>query len=106
MWICSQLGFFSIVSKGGRYHVRARVRGDLANLLGAAGCDLEIHRSPDADYRWRILVTEPQLATLMATLGDSVDYPNFKRRIHDRPDQAEKSRAYGNLWSDLYRLQR
>lgn len=105
MWICSQLGFFSIVRKGGTYHVRARVRGDLENLLEAAGLDLEIHQSPDADYRWRILVTESQLATLMATFGDSVDYPNFKSRIHSRPDQVDKAPAYGNLWADLYQLQ-
>lgn len=107
MWLCTQIGFFSIVQKGGHHHVRARVRKDLEQLLEAAKLQaVEIHESPDADYRWRILVDPLELGTIFGALAATIDYPNFKSRIHSRPDQVEKARAYGSLWSNLAGLQR
>jgi hypothetical protein len=106
MWLCTQHGFFSIVLKGGHYHVRARERGDLARLLRVAGLNLEILQSPDADYRWRVLVGQEDLDRVFGALSGSIDYGNFKGRIHDLPDQAAKAPAYGRLWADLLRLQR
>ncbi len=107
MWLCTQIGFFSIVQKGGHHHVRARVRNDLEQLLEASGLKgFEIHDSPSADYRWRVLIQPAQLAAIFEALARSIDYSNFKSRIHARPDQAEKARAYGRLWGDLADLQR
>lgn len=37
----------------------------------------------------------------MATLASSIDYSNFKNRIHDLPDQAGKLPAYSQLWSRM-----
>ena len=42
MWICSKLGFFSIVKKDDRWHVRARARVDLKALKKATGLRLPI----------------------------------------------------------------
>jgi hypothetical protein len=99
-------GFFSIVQKGGAHHVRARVRQDLEQLVSAAGLEgIEIQEWPEADYRWRILVQPPQVATIFQALAGTIDYSNFKSRIHARPDQADKARAYGRLWGDLLGLQ-
>ena len=41
MWICSQLGFFSIVRKTpGEFHIRARLRRDLVNLCEAVSLSM------------------------------------------------------------------
>jgi hypothetical protein len=118
MWICSQHGFYSIVSKASdEYHVRARLKRDLENLLDLVGQNFEapfswapgvlpkIHRSRNADYRWRIVVTHRDVMEIMMCLASEITYSNFKERIHRLPDQDEKSSAYGQLWANLYQLQ-
>ena len=105
MWIASQLGFYSIVQKDGFFHVRGRLRGDLENLRLAAGLKMEIERWPAADYRWRMRVYSKDLGKVFRALERSVDYPNFKSRIHELPDQASKARHYTSLWAGLYQLQ-
>lgn len=106
MWLATQEGFFSIVSKADdRYHVRARCRKDLDNLCRLAGQEWEIHRWPAADYRYRILLNGAEVADLMLRLAGSLDYPNFKNRIGRRPDQREKLHAYHEVWSILAGLQ-
>lgn len=105
MWIASQIGFFSIVQKDGFFHVRARVLGDLERLRKAALLSHEIERWPAADYRWRMRVDAAALGRVFRELEQTVDYPNFKSRIHELPDQAPKGESYGRLWAGLYRLQ-
>jgi hypothetical protein len=112
MWIASKLGFYSIVQKtAGEWHVRARLRADLVNLVNAvyrepAAVVETIEEWPTADYRWRILVTDAgELAGIFAALGDSVDYPNFKAEVGRRPDQTAKLPAYHALWASLHTLQ-
>ncbi len=106
MWLCTQHGFYSIVQKRpGEYHVRARLRRDLMNLRELCGAAWQIHRSEGADYRWRAVVEADDLALIMANLAESIDYANFKGRIHEREDQAAKSPAYGALWFRLLCLQ-
>ena len=112
MWLCTQHGFYSIVRKAGdEYHIRARMKQDLVNLKALVVRDCpdaskwKIHRSVPADYRWRMVVTQPGAALAIMALAQNIDYANFKSRIHDRPDQRTKSQAYGYLWQDLHRLQ-
>jgi hypothetical protein len=106
MWLCTQHGFYSIVQKApDEFHVRARLRLDLANLRTLCRAKWKIHESPGADYRWRAVVAADDVALIMSCLGESIDYGTFTGRIHERPDQAEKSAAYGQLWASLYRLQ-
>jgi hypothetical protein len=113
MWIASKLGFFSIVQKQpGEWHVRARVRGDLENLVNETWQRPliilgEIQEWPAADYRWRLILRrEGDMQRLFATLLTSVDYPNFKSEVGARPDQREKLPAYHDLWHGLMELQR
>ena len=108
MWLCTQFGFYSIVQKKpGEFHVRARMKKDIENLCRAcarAGI-WKIHRSTPADYRWRLVIGDDDLALVMSTLSDSINYPNFKGRIHALADQRGKCNAYAGLWSALHRLQ-
>lgn len=105
MWIASKIGFFSIVWKDGYFHVRARVQGDLETLRRLACLDAEIECWPEADYRWRIRVTQADLATVFRTLQWTVDYPNFKGEIHASKSQVAKLPTYHDLWAGLHRLQ-
>lgn len=107
MWLCTKLGFYSIVQKdAGEFHVRARTRTDLENLIAAAKTpDLEIHRSPSADYRFRAIVRRQDLKKILQALLISIDYGNFKAEIGRRPDQREKLDAYHDLWGSLFQIQ-
>lgn len=84
--------------------VRARRAADLHNLTaaGIAGTYLE---TPDADYIARLIVTPAELPRFYALLAKTIDYHNFKGKIHDLPDQADKLGTYGKMWSAAYAYQ-
>jgi hypothetical protein len=106
MWLATKHGFYSIVQKPpGQYHVRARIRQDLVNLLALVRRDLEIHDWPAADYRYRIIVAQRDLGEIMAALAVSLDYTNFKNQIARSPDQSGKLDAFHEIWAILARLQ-
>ena len=111
MWICSKLGFFSVVRKGRQatgaplWHVRARCKNDLADLLATAGLDAPIERWPEADYRWRARIGQADLDRVFQALEASVDYPNFKSQIAATPSQRAKLDAYAELWARLLAIQ-
>lgn len=112
MWLCTQHGFYSIVRKaeGDRHlwHVRARMRGDLENLQALVWPQrrMQIHDSPAADYRWRIILdSELDLHDLFRALASHLDYSNFKGRIAAAPDQQHKLSAYHDFWGDGRRWQ-
>lgn len=106
MWIASTLGFFSIVKKQDGWHVRARQRRDIENLVRAAGICCPVHRWPEADYRFRIIVDcQGDLDRIFAALTATINYPNFKQAISGTPGQSEKLPVYEDLWLDLLGLQ-
>lgn len=106
MWIASKIGFFSLVVKDGCLHVRGRLKRDLETLATLLGVPHhQIERWPNADYRWRIRLDPTKASHVLAALGTTVDYPNFKSAIAATPGQAEKLRAYHDLWHGLFELQ-
>jgi hypothetical protein len=107
MWICSKLGFFSIVKKGesGTWQIRARCETDLKGLLNAASLSKEIISTPHADYAFRAVVGHDELERVFAALGNSIDYPNFKSCIGALPGQRDKLSAYHAFWSGMAKLQ-
>ncbi len=89
--------------------VRARVRGDLENLRhlpALEGIGLPpVVLTPDADYPCRLVVTTAQKDAIVKALADGIDYGNFKSRVHERPDQTRKNRAYMEVWSAMSRTE-
>ena len=84
MWIATKVGFFSIVRKEGKdFHVRARLRPDLVELMDLAGIESEIFESEYADYRFRIVVDSDTVRKIGAMLFKEIDYDNFKNTIHN-----------------------
>lgn len=107
MWIASKFGWFSIVKKADGWHVRARVRQDLENLIRAG--DLvkawKIIETPEADYRYRFIVGKVGIGRVFDALNRSIDYPNFKSKISATEDQRDKLYEYGQIWGMMAQLQ-
>ena len=99
MWLFTKQGFYSIVGKGEQaFHVRARARKDLANLNRLARTKYTIHRSEDADYRWRMVVTGDEARALIAKLAADIDYSNFKGVVARTPGQQDKLAILHRIW--------
>ena len=82
MWLCTQLGFFSIVRKQPElFDIRARCREDLEQLALAVGTGAPVAYYPGSDYPWRILCPAAELPQFMSALTTSIDYDNFKSAI-------------------------
>ena len=106
MWLATQHGFYSIVQKpAGQFHVRTRCEKDLENLIALADLEAPLHHTTDGDYAWRIIVGQKEVSAIMAALATSIDYPNFKDRIHNEPGQRDKLPAYSQLWSQMLAYQ-
>jgi len=108
MWIASQYGFYSVVFKEGVFHLRARVRGDLENLLRIlpAAVDFDIETWPSADYRYRLRLDANQFGQVWEVLGNSIDYPNFKSRIAQSANQKDRLSTYHQIWSLMMQHQK
>ena len=106
MWIASQFGFYSIVCKDeDQFHVRARLKGDLQNLLEATGLEEEIHESDYSDYKYRLVVGHDAVRKITSALAETLDYPNFKNKIAETPSQEPKLDAYHQIWGVVYEEQ-
>lgn len=102
MWLSTQHGFYSIVQKpAGQFHVRTRCKMDLENIVVLADLDTTIHHTVNGDYAWRIIVGQREVDAIMSVLAASIDYSNFKDRIHELPEQVGKLPAYSQLWSRM-----
>lgn len=121
MWLMTRHGFYSIVQKDDGIHIRAREREDLERLKRAwdrecanpdhvfymSRSDMEpsdfdgILETPTNDYRWRIIMKSGRIGQLMALLGESIDYPNFKAQINSDPTQRRK--PYHAVWEVMAR---
>ena len=105
MWIATQHGFYSIVQKApSKFHIRARVRKDLENLLKLMAKDWKILEWPLADYRYRVIVDRKDVVEVMGALALDLDYPNFKSQIAKTPDQCAKLDAFHRIWALLAQL--
>ena len=80
MWLCTKLGFFSIVQKDpDTFHIRARCRKDLDELAAAAGQGEPVKSYTGSDYPWRILCKYSDLPAFMRALTHSIDYGKLTR---------------------------
>ena len=66
----------------------------------------EIQEWPDADYRYRVIIDQKELAQLMAVLAGTLDYGNFKSMIAATPGQRGKLHAYHEIWGVMANLKK
>ena len=106
MWLFTKRGFYSVVRKSDKeWHVRARAKRDLENLVMLVGGRNKVHTSPDADYRYRIVCDGATAKKMIACLAEDIDYSNFKGMVGATPDQADKMPAYHEIWGVMYDYQ-
>ncbi|MCB1147858.1 MAG: hypothetical protein KDK38_13745 [Leptospiraceae bacterium] len=106
MWLATKFGFFSIVYKEGSYHVRAREKTDLEELLRVTEIRADVQTWPNADYRYRTLITsQSDLSRIFQVLSESIDYNNFKNAIGDSATQKKKLKPYLKIWQTMYEVQ-
>jgi len=94
----TKYGFYSIVQKeAGAYHVRARERKDVENLVRCVPLPrAQIKESERTDYAFRIVVGQADVLAILRFLGETVDYSNFKDMIDQIDDQ--KHKPYHKVW--------
>jgi hypothetical protein len=98
MWLCTQLGFFSIVRKSpDEFHIRARCCEDLATLASTIALPEPVESYPGSDYPWRILCDPADLTRLFALMSASITYGNFKSAIASHPTQYNKLDVYHDI---------
>lgn len=107
MWVCTRLGFISIVQDDKNkdiLKVRARKREHLASLFP----DIEIVETEFNDYRFRVFARRSTVAVLLANLvmadrehPAEVTYTNFKDSVKDN----ELHDLYAGFWTDHHRYQ-
>ena len=82
MWIFTDTGFISIVRKPEHPRVltvRARDRASLEAL--AARASVEIKRSPNGDYPYRVFVGDGPFLEWFLDRGGELKYSNFKNQV-------------------------
>jgi hypothetical protein len=116
MWLMTTESFFSATAIPGNaragVQVRARVRGDLENLLShfdtaeqrrfGKETSLAIRHTPDRDYEFRVFMTHEQWARYLAETALNLDYNNFQDAVSERQG-SERHRVYLRVWSVLER---
>jgi len=116
MWIATTFGFFSVVAHRtlpGCLLVRARVRGDLEQLikrlpfypLGGGSEPTITDHTGDSDYRYHAVVPRRDFVNAWFTLVDGIDYDNFKDAVHERQGM-ERALLYSNVWQGLRALEK
>lgn len=105
MWIMTTIGFFSIVEKPkGQICIRARRRQDLSALKLLFGTDAEIHRTVQADYRFRMFLSREFFNQKFVKLANLVEYSNFKDAVKRVNPKREK--IYHRVWHELLAIER
>ncbi len=98
MWLCTQLGFYSIVRKSpDEFHIRARCREDLDTLSKTIALPEPVESYSGSDCPWRILCDPADLTRLFALMSASITYGNFKSAIASNPTQNDKLEAYHDI---------
>jgi hypothetical protein len=105
VWIFTQSGFVSAVrhwSQPDTLVVRSRDRDsleDLAELL-----EVPIEKSPTNDYPYRVHVEEKKFTEWLALSVATLDYTNFKGRVHDMrgDDYAD---ALMEVWQTMHQVE-
>jgi hypothetical protein len=101
MWIFTDTGFISAVRKPeypGVFTVRSRDRESLESL--AAKAQVEIKRSPNGDYPYRVFVGDTAFIEWFLDRGGELQYSNFKNHVAQTRGRHFVS-ALHNVWEAM-----
>ena len=107
MWLFTTIGFFSVVRKDGEQHltVRARSSADLDRLRTNFMPELSATISKaGTDYPFRATISQQAFAKGMASIGESIDYHNFKDEVAAKMGK-KRAGTYSKVWSVLREIE-
>jgi hypothetical protein len=99
MWLFTETGFLSAVRKDPNkpsVTVRARDKKSLSNL--AKRFDLEIIKTPYADYPYRVEIDKKSFAEWVSDEVNAISYSNFKNQVAVTRD-SKFAKLLGKVWS-------
>lgn len=106
MWVFTNTAFVSAVAHReapDKLMVRARLKGDFDAFFGGTVPKPEVIETPDADYRFRAVVSRAAFERAVSVAAQAIDYPNFKGSIAHADDARHD--AYMDVWSAMYKVQ-
>lgn len=102
MWVMTTRGFYSVVQhrdEPTNVMVRARCQEDIDALVELIPTAKPIE-TLNADYAWRVVVSQADWTQALVQMSLDVDYPNFKNAV--KSDKHHD--AYMRVWGDLLSL--
>jgi hypothetical protein len=99
MWLFTETGFLSAVQKDPSkptLSVRARDRDSLSDL--AEKFELEVIKTPFADYPYRVELSKEKFAQWVAGEVELINYSNFKNQVADVRG-SKYAKHLGSVWS-------
>ncbi len=111
MWIFTQYGFFSVTEstrRGDDIQIRARDKSHLQNLKDHFDIveRSPILTTPEADYRFRIVVKRWRWEKLAAELAADIMYSNFKGQCERRGLIRSMIHTLHDVWGLMFAYQR
>ena len=106
MWICTPIGFFSVVQKptDTQLTIRSRVAQDLTNLRERYLPELtQTITGAGTDYAHRAHCSHEEWGQALAKMAMDIDYSNFKRHIK-KTQGPERASIYSGVWNQLWDL--
>lgn len=61
----------------------------------------DVEEWPDADYRYRVIVSRFIAMEIIRAMVEEIDYSNFKSKIAKMSDQRVKLPAYNKIWQTI-----
>ena len=102
MWLFTNTGFVSAVKQGDDLVVRARDLESLGPI--SESLKLEVIKTPDADYPYRVITTPEDFARWTHHMSLNIDYPNFKSEVAQVRGH-EFAHALTRVWSDMHEIE-
>lgn len=101
MWLCGSDFFLSVVMpsqvSGNLLLVRGRREGDIESLFPNA----KVKKTVGRDYLFRAFIDRGEVAAVMASQIEKIDYDNFKNSVRDN----QLHDAYMKMWQAMSDVQ-
>ncbi len=101
MWVFTQDGFVSAVSNRNKDGLVVRARDKAALDALAATSNVEIMKSPKADYPYRVFVSREDFRSWLNVGIEHLDYENFKAKVA-KTRGPEYSQALHEVWVSMH----
>ena len=111
MWIFSKYGFYSVVKVSERrnpdeeYMIRARNKEQIEKLKKVMQIEKPVVVTRNADYAYRLVVTEEEYKRFIEVMEQSVDYTNFKSACARASKNHKWIECLHDIWNVMFDFQ-